>query len=308
MGCIYSNPVDKTPKGKNNIAEDIMLTSEAKAALAEYGWDKGIVAFGFTASEATVKLGVGLPIAGIDAKWVTISFDDSKLEDIPEGFDPNFVTPGSTQKMGVKSELYHTITGGTSTMPALAIEGEMYLGSDAILKKLAVERKAPKAVTDLIDLSIEYNEIAFEAMKHWGWSAMHAYQNYAMVNKEHYEAYGLGNKDEAWEKTVTDAIKTFMSKLEETLGAKKEINGFYVGDSLTLADASLMNWVQSLEGVTGLDVKKHYPNVYANWEKTKENPPAGSLQFIYGFPVFCGYVSQANQQLREEGFDINKYW
>lgn len=309
--------VEKThtmPQSNKDLAKDLQaakkieLSAEAKAALAEHGWNKGAVAFGFDASEATAKLAVGLPIAGIDAKWVTISFDDSKLEDIPEDFDPNFITPGSTQKMGVKSELYHTITGGAASMPALAIDGDMYLGSDAILKKLALESNAPKTVTDLIDHSISHSDIVFEGLKHWGWCAMHAYQNYAMVNKDHYISYGAGNKDEAWEKNVTDTIKSLMNKLEDTLAKKKEINGFYVGDSLTLADASVMNWVQSLEGVTGLDIKKHYPKCYANWEKFKEISPAGSQHFIYGFPVFCGYVAQANEQLRKEGFDINKYW
>merc|ERR1711935_933582 len=68
------------------------------------------------------------------------------------------------------------------------------------------------------------------------------------------------------------------------------------------------NWVQSLEGVAGLNVKQHYPKCYANWEIVKSKPPEESLPFIYGFPVFCGYVTDANKDARANGFDINKYW
>lgn len=290
-------------------ATKLLLPPESKAALAEHGWDKGTVAFGFTASESSVKLAVALHILGMsDVTWVTVSFDDSPLQDIPEGFDPNMMTPGSKQKIGVKSELYKLITGNIGHMPALAINGDMYLESDQILKMLALKNDCSSEVINLIDYSILYQEKIFEALKHWGWSGMHAAQNYSMVNKANYIDYGEGKKDEAWEKEITDVIKDFMSKLEKTLADKSNINGFWVGDSLTLADASLINWVQSLEGVAGLDVKKNYPSCYANWEKVKSSPPEGSLHFIYGFPVFCGFVAQANKDARTNGFDINKYW
>jgi len=301
MGCILSTVPHITTK--------VDLSPEAKAALVANGWDTGYVAFGFAASESVSKLAVGLPIAGIsDVKWVTVSFDDSNLEDIPEGFDPNFMTPGSTQKLGVKSDLYKLITGGFSAMPALAIDGEMHIEADAILKMIAQKEGVSSEILDLIDLSVKNNNSILEALKHWGWAGLHSAQDYAMVNKEHYLEFGQGNKFEAWEKQSTDLIKAFMSKQEQVLAAKSEINGFFVGDNLTLADAALLNWVQSLEGVAGLDVKKHYPKCYENWEKVKANPPPGSQHFIYGFPVFCGYVAAANKDARESGFDINKYW
>ena len=252
---------------------------------------------------------MGLPIAGIsDVKWVTVSFDGSDLEDIPEGFDPNMMTPGSTQKLGVKSDLFKLITGGSSSMPALAIDGEMHIESDEILKMIAQQKGVASEILALIDLSVKNNNSIFEALKHWGWSGLHASQEYAMVSKEHYLEFGQGNKSEEWEKQSTDLIKTFMSKQEQVLAAKSEINSFFVGDKLIVADASLFNWVQSLEGVAGLDVKSYYPKCYENWEKVKANPPAGSQHFIYGFPVFCGYVAYANKEAREAGFDINKYW
>lgn len=309
MGCVLSSPYTNSKDVGAKSATKLNLSPEAKAAMTEHGWDKGYVAFGFTASESSVKLGVGLPIANHnDVKWVTVCFDDSELADIPEGFDPNMMTPGSKQKIGVKSELFELITAGVAHMPALAIDGDMYLESDQILKMLALKDDASAEVIDLIDHSILNQAKIFEALKHWGWSGMHQAQDHGMVNAKNYVDYGKGKKSEEWERETTDIIKAFMEKLEETLSAKSEVNGFFVGDSLTLADASLINWVQSLEGVTGLDVKKYYPKCYANWELTKANPPEGSLHFIYGFPVFCGYVSAANKDARENGFDINKYW
>ena len=305
MGCGTSKETTK---------KSVILSAEGKKALASNGWDKGYVAFGFSASESTAKVATGLPIAGIkDVKWITTSFDDSPLEDIPEDFDPNMMTPGSKQKLGVKSELFSLITGGHALMPCLAIDGEMYTGSDSIVKLLAVDTMddsdpQKKEVLELIDLSIKYADVIFEALKHWGWTGLHSAQDYAMVNKKNYIAYGKGNKSAEWEKETTDGIKALMGKLEETLAAKPEVNGFFVGDSLTLADSALINWVQSLEGVTGLDVKKYYPKCYQNWELVKANPPEGSLHFIYGFPVFCGYVAATNKDAREAGFDINKYF
>jgi len=161
---------------------------------------------------------------------------------------------------------------------------------------------------ELIDLSLKHTDDVFEALKHWGWAGLHSSQDYAMVNKKNYIAYGNGKKSEEWEKEKTDSIKTLMSGLEGILASKPDVNGFFIGDSLTLADAALINWVQSLEGVSGLDVKQFYPKSYQNWELVKANPPEGSLHFIYGFPVFCGYVAAANKDAREAGFDINKYF
>jgi len=286
----------------------VNMSPEAKAAMVANGWDKGYVAFGFTASEATVKVATALPQVQENVKWVTVSFDDTTVMDIPKDFDQNMMTPGSTQILGVKSELYSLITDGVACMPALAIDGQMYNGSEQIVKMLAIVNKSSKEVMDLVELSLNNNDKLLQACKHFGWCGMHKYQNYAMVNKDHYVNYGNGVKDETWEKNVADVIKAFFGKLEAVLAAKPKINGFFVGDSQTLADASLINWVQSFEGVCGLDVKKHYPLCYANWELVKATPPSGSLPFIYGFPVFCGYVTDANKDARLAGFDINKYW
>lgn len=284
------------------------MTPEAKAAMVKHGWNDGYVAFAFTASETSVKVATALPQVQDTVKWVTVSFDDTLLMDIPEDFDQNMMTPGSTQKIGVKSKLFSLITGGIATMPALSIDGQMYVGSEEIVKMLARKSSAPKEVMDLIDLSLCNNDNLLIACKHFGWADMHKAQNYGMVNKDNYVAYGNGNKDEKWEKDITDVVKKFMGKLEAVLAAKPEINGFFVGNTQTLADSALLNWVQSLEGVAGLDVKQHYPKCYANWELVKSKPPEGSLPFIYGFPVFCGYVTDANKDARANGFDINKYW
>jgi len=302
MGCDFSSTKSAGVK--------VEVLPGQKSALTKHGWDKGYVCFALTASECSVKVAVALNLLNIDTKWITTSFDDKDLEDVTEGTDPNTITPGSEQILGVKSDLYKLITGGVSMMPALAIDGTVYVESEAIVMMLAENADAPDAVTDLIQLSMNYNSVMLSACKHWGWSAMHAYNNYAMVDKKNYVQYGSGNKSEEWEKETTDTIKEFFTKLEDVLKAKPEgVNGFYVGDELTLADASLLNWVLSMEGVAGLNVKEHYPNVYKNWEIIKAAPPAGSEPFVYGFPTFCDYVTQANDHARKDGsFNINNYW
>ena len=264
----------------------INMSEEAKTAMAENGWDTGMVAFGFTVSEATVKLATGLPVAAADKQddddvtWVSVSFDDSPLGST-EGMGADTVTPGAKHSLGVKSELYSTITGGACAMPTLAINGQMYTESDQLLLLLAKQNKdTPKEVTDLIQLSIDHSDNNFQVLKHWGWAAFHKGSGYAMVTADHYTPYGQGasDKDDEWETNVTDKVKTFFDKLESVLAAnKKEVDGFYVGDSMTLADCVLINWPQSFSGVTGLDVAKYYPKVHANFEMLKANPPGKYL-------------------------------
>jgi len=265
------------------------------------------VAFGLSASESTTKIATALPILGKEATWITLSFDDAPLAGV-EGRDPNTITPGSVAAMGVKSDEWKLLSGGRSCMPALAIDGQVYMDADEIVKMLAVMSNAPAEVLDLIDHSRANTHELLEALKHWGWCAMHASQGYAMVNKDHYDTLGQGNQSSSWETAKADLIKAFLGKLEATLAAKPSINGFYVGDSLTLADASLINWPLSLSGVAGLNVELEYPKLWKHWQLVQASPPKGSEPFIFGFPMFCGYVAAANKAGREAGFDINKYW
>ena len=82
-----------------------------------------------------------------------------------------------------------------------------------------------------------------------------------MVNKAHYQAYGAGKKDMEWERLTVQKVDAFLSRLEEKLAARGVVNGYYVGDSLTLADCALFNWPLSLSGIAGLEVAKKFPKV-----------------------------------------------
>lgn len=285
----------------------IEMSPEAKVLMKSQGWTSGFVAFGFSASESTVKLALAMTVTGMPVKWVTLSFSDAPLSGV-EGVDPNFLTPGSIATMGVKSDAWKLLSAGKACMPALAIDGQLYMESEEIVKMLATQSAVAPEVMELIDLSRDSNASLLEAVKHWGWSALHASQSYAMVNAEHYISFGQGVKDAAWEMGKVAMIKAFLGKCEAVLAAKPSVNGFYVGDSLTLADACLINWPLSLSGVAGLDVAAEFPKVWANWEATKAAPPKGTEPFIFGFPMFCDYVAGANKAAREGGFDINSYF
>lgn len=127
-------------------------------------------------------------------------------------------------------------------MPALAIDGEVYVESELIVKKLAVESGASAEVLELIDLSATNCDRMLEATKHWGWSGLHKSMKYTMVNEAHYSEYGEGNKSAEWESETCAIVDGFMRTLEAKLSAKSELNGYFVGDSMTLADCSLINW------------------------------------------------------------------
>ena len=280
---------------------EVELTAEARELLIKKGWDKGFVGFGFTASESTVRLAVAFNVLGKPCTWVMLSFDDKPLRNTADE-DPNMITPGATEMMGVKSDTWKLLSGGRSCMPALCVDGSMFTEASEIVKMLAIQQNAPPEVLELIELSRTSTPILSEVLKHFGWSALHASTGYAMCTKEHYDAFGEGKKDAAWEKAKTDQVKAFFSKLEGILADKPAINGCYVGD------AALLNWPLSFSDVAGLNVSAEYPKLWENWTKLKESRPKGSERFILGFPTLCEYASAANKAAREGGFDINKYW
>ena len=55
-------------------------------------------------------------------------------------------------------------------------------------------------VLRLIDFSASHNGDLLQAVKHWGWSEFHKSSGYAMANESHYEMFGPGKRDQAWEK------------------------------------------------------------------------------------------------------------
>lgn len=260
--------------------------------LADNRWDKGLVMFGSPASEATVKVMSALVLLNKEYTSVEISFNDNPLED---------------NKMGVKSKEWELLSAGYCKMPALCIDGVMYVGSVKIVKMLAEQNNVSTEVMNLIDFVDVNDTKLLEAAKHWGWSGLHESNGYALANKDHYDSYGLGKKDEVWEKDAANVVKAFLDKLEALLGTKREINGFYVGDEFTLADCVLCNWPVSLGGIIGIDMEKRYPKVQANYLKLKEYGQEGMKIHFEQFPGFVGYIQGAMKEKREGGFDINKY-
>jgi len=211
----------------------IEQSDEAKKLMATRGWDKGYVVFGNGASEATVKvLTTVCLLKGTDFKHVDITFDDAAL--------------GEEDKVGVKTDTWKLLTAGRSQMPALAIDGVMHMESEMICRKLAKESGASAEVLELIELSLASSERMFDAVKHWAWSGLHASMGYAIVNKDHYTSCGQGTQTEVWEKESGKVIDTFMKALEAKLAAKPALNGYFVGDSLTVADCVLINWYLTL--------------------------------------------------------------
>merc|ERR1711879_143750 len=168
-----------------------------------------------------------------------------------------------------------------------------------IVRMLAEESKAPKEVMDLIILADDNDAAITQASKHWGWAGLHASTGYGMVNKDHYTDYGKGNKDEAWEKDTVKTVKAFLDKLEETLSKKDKINGYFVGDSLSLADCVFANIPLTLGGITGIDLEKRYPKLHENGQALVKLMPEGMKAHFEHFPGFVEYVKGANKEARD---------
>mmetsp|Transcript_29196 Transcript_29196/g.78367 ORF Transcript_29196/g.78367 Transcript_29196/m.78367 type:complete len:733 (-) Transcript_29196:79-2277(-) len=280
----------------DGIAPKVEQSDEAKALMKERGWDKGYVVFGAPPSETTVKVlsAVELLTDKPNGKFklVEVSFDDAAL--------------GKEDKLGVKSDAWALLTGGRSSMPALAIDGEFFVESELIVKKLAIEEGADHDVIDLINLSAKHSKRMLEAATHWGWSGLHKSMGYAMVNEDHYSSYGEGNKSAEWESTTCGIIDTFLHSLEATLSAKKQLNGYFVGNSITYADCSLINWYLTFSAIANIDLESRYPKFCENYQILKSKAPKGAEGHFEYFPGFGDYVANAMGEARANGFDINK--
>lgn len=193
-------------------------------------------------------------------------------------------------------------------MPGLCIDGVMYVESVRIVKMLADKYGASPEEMELINLVDMYDATILEAAKHWGWCGLHASNDWALVNKEHYFSYGIGSRDGAWERDTAQNVRGFLERLEAQLGARQEINGYYLGNQLTLADCVLVNAPFTLGGVAGVNLEQNYPLVHANHMKLREINPPGMEAHFEQFPTYVGYVQGANAENRAQGFDINQYW
>jgi len=235
--------------------------------------------------------------------WVMINFNDEALgENEQQG-------GGKALSMGVKSSDWAAISPGHSSVPAISIDGKFYVESEEIVKMLAY--RCPEANTQvqldvlrLIELSSSHNERLLQALKHWGWCALHKSTSYSMVNEENYVSLGQGNKDSAWERETVGIVNAFFSYLEATLAARPSITGHYVSDHWTLADCVLINWPNSFSSIVALEVAKRYPKVWANFEKVKELAPKGSEMHLGHFAGIGDFCANANKDARDAGFSI----
>jgi len=286
--------------------------------MREKGWDKGIVVFGALASESTVKVSTavellqqqeGFPYKG-NVQWVDLSFDTKP-----------FSEKNGKTSMGVNSDMWLTLSGGKGFMPAIAIDGYMMLDAYVIVQHLwsqfpdqSLIDEEQQEVQTLLDLNSQQTERLLQALKHWGWAAMNG-------KKKNYLEFGYSKKDLGWEQDSAKVVDDFFRQLENTLKAKKEsdgLNGFFVGNKMTLADCAMINWAASFKLVIGLNVPKRYPLVWENHELMKKKAPAGSKDFYGTFPMYAKVVGALNARNRGsgccclcgKGFKIEnqKYW
>jgi len=286
--------------------------------MAEKGWDKGIVVFGMLASEATVKVATALNLLQQqdnfsyknNVQWVDLSFDTKP-----------FSEKKGKKSMGVNSDMWMTLSGNKGYMPALAVDGQLMLDAYSILAYLwdqfpdqSLSGDEQKQVQDLLSLNSKQTERLLQTLKHWGWAAMQG-------KKKNYIEFGYGKKDLSWEQDSVKVVDDFFRQLEDKLKEKKEsggLDGFFVGNKMTLADCALINWAQSFKLVIGLNVPKRYPLVWENHELMKKKAPAGSKDFYGTFPMFAKVVGVLNARNRGsgccclcgKGFNIEnqKYW
>ena len=172
--------------------------------------------------------------------------------------------------------------------------------SGEIVKQLAEQHPDPETskeeqaeVLKWIDYNNKTADRLLEALKHWGWQAMHG-------DKKNYAAYGRGKKDMEWERALVDEVNTFFAGVDKHF-AGKENKTFFVGDKLTYADCAMLNWAWSFQLVLKLDVPTRYPDCWANAVAMKKLMPDGSNDFYKKFPMFAMVVGVCNARNRGTG-------
>ena len=116
------------------------LSAEAQAIFDKQGWGKGLTLFCQPVSEASVKIVTALNLLTASKNsfpdsfnLVIVNFNDEALGENEQHVGMS----GKALSLGVKSAEYAAITGGHSKMPALALDGVLYIESDQIVKMLA---------------------------------------------------------------------------------------------------------------------------------------------------------------------------
>lgn len=278
------------------------ISKDAKAILADNGWDKGLVVFGAAVSESTVKVVTAVHLLKKqdnfpykEIKFVDTPFDESDLKTASDG----------KQSVGVSNKLYINLTEGKGFMPAVAIDGRFMVNAYDIVQYFwnkypdtSLNTLESQQISDLLQLNTKYSESNFEALKHWGWCAMNG-------SKPNYQHLGYGKKDLAWEKAAVKKVDEFFCAFEDFLKKRKvaglEVNGFLVGNKISLADCALLNWAGSFSLVLGMNIQGRYPLVQQNWEQLKAKAPEGSSDHYGTFPIFCMIVGVLNSRNRGTG-------
>ena len=279
--------------------------------LRKNGWLDGFAWFGNQTSEHSVKLSAAVSLL---TKQETFPFKHAEHVDMK--FDEGGIVNRSKKKtfVGVWSSDWTILTYGACTMPAICVNGVVHMDAGRILKAFAEAYPDPRLsetdvanVTNWVVFNMEHGPRVMEAAKHWGWSIKHG-------GRTHYKRYGKDKRDLTWEQAAVRHVHGFMSTLDAHFEAKGENEkAFYVGDKMTLADCAMLNWPWTLACVTGLDVKRRYPYLWAHALALKELKPEGTASFYKHFPAMGKAVGRAallQRGLCSRGFHIEhpRYW
>ena len=288
---------------------------EKTKLLAENGWDKGLVLFGFLGSETTVRVNTALrlltstnefndfPYKEEDIVFVELSIDDKPLHE----------KKGGIKTMGTVSEEWLTLSEGKHYMPAIAIEGKLYTESAEIVKFLhetfpdkRLSKEEHGQVTKWIDMVIQDGDKVQDAERHWGWC------HFAPKDKGNL-GFGEGNKDLEWEKERIELVDKFC-KIQDDHFAKMEGDKMYfVAGKYTLADCAMIGFPLGLIYIARLKVDQRYPNLWAHHLALQATKPKGAEDHYFFFPILGKIISIVGAWRRgifSYAFHIEnpKYW
>jgi glutathione S-transferase len=196
--------------------------------------------------------------------------------------------------MGVSSKEWLAMSDGKGYMPAILMDGEMYMESAEIVKSFA-EQYPDTTLSDderaevmkWIDFNLEKQEMLVEAEKHWDTAAL-------SPDKPNYVTFGPGRRDAAWEKGRIKFVDDFFKTLDKHFEGNKEndnIMTYYVGDKMTLADCAMINWPLTFSRMARLNVKGRYPNLWAHHEAFRDSKPDGADEHWSTIPFLRKVIS-----------------
>lgn len=249
---------------------------EAVKILKDHGWDKGFVYFGSPAGnpvkvETAIHLLMKQPNFKHQVTWVNVKvFDATPLQ-----------TKNGETIMGSASDEWVALSNGKGYLPGVAIDGVMYMDGWNILKLLTLLFPSTSLsdsewaeVVEWVDLDAKYNEYLMETLVTFSKFPPVPSKSGLLSNN------GYGKHDLTWEKERVRITDEYFKMLNAALGRKPGgINGYIVGDTLTIADCAHISYCWILYLGARLDVPRRYPKVYENMLKLKEKCPTGAEEF-----------------------------